>query len=100
MKLLTKVIEKKLPALYSTEDIPMEDKKFICKFFTPDSNFTWYVLEGNQEGENFMFYGLVDGLNKEWGNFSLNELMSVRGSLGLPIERDLHFENVKVSDIV
>ena len=39
-----------------------------------------------------IFFGLVIGLEIEFGYFSLSELQSVRGPLGLPIERDLHFE--------
>ena len=34
----------------------------------------------------------VVGLDVEIGYFSLRELQSVRGSWGLPIERDLSFE--------
>jgi hypothetical protein len=43
------------------------------------------------DGEDF-FFGLVIGLEIEFGYFSLSELQSVKGPLGLPIERDLHFE--------
>ena len=59
------------------------------KFFTPDSNWTWYASEF--DGED-IFYGLVIGFEVEFGYFSLSELQSVHGPLGLPIERDLYFE--------
>lgn len=36
-------------------------------------------------------FGWVEGFEKEWGYFSLDELAEARGPLGLPIERDLHF---------
>ena len=39
-----------------------------------------------------MLFGLVYGLEKELGYFSLNELESVRGPLGLGIERDKSFK--------
>jgi hypothetical protein len=39
-----------------------------------------------------IFFGLVSGFELEFGYFSLSELQSVKGPLGLPIERDLHFE--------
>ena len=39
-----------------------------------------------------IFFGLVDGVELEYGYFSLKELQSVKGPLRLPIERDLHFE--------
>lgn len=86
MKLLTKELRKKLPPLYSTEN--NDEAKSVCKFFTPDSNFTWHVFEF--DGEDTMF-GFVEGLDKEWGYFSLGELIEVRGPLGLKVERDMYY---------
>lgn len=94
MKLLTKELLKKLPALYSNEN--ESDPMVICKFFTPDSNWTWYAIEFDG---NDTFYGLVDGFEEELGYFSLSELESVRGALGLPIERDLYFKPCKLSNV-
>ena len=88
MKLLTKEILGKLPKLYANEEKSLEETKIIVKFFTPDSNWTWYATEF--DGED-LFFGLVDGFEKELGYFSLKELQSVRGALGLPIERDMYF---------
>ena len=78
----------KLPPLYSGEEQGLEALSQV-KFFTPDANWTWYASEFN--GKDILF-GLVIGLEIELGYFSLSELQSVRGPLGLPIERDLHFE--------
>jgi hypothetical protein len=58
------------------------------KFFISDAQWTWYASEF--DGED-IFFGLVIGLEIELGYFSLSELKSVKGPLGLPIERDLHF---------
>jgi hypothetical protein len=44
-----------------------------------------------------IFFGLVDGFEKELGYFSLTELSTFRGRLGLGIERDLYFEPCKLS---
>ena len=81
-----------LPPLYSQEH--EEDPLVICKFFTPDSNWTWYVLEFDRED---VFFGWVVGFEHELGYFRLSELGSVRGPLGLSIERDLHFRPTKLS---
>ena len=89
MKLLTKEIEKKLPALQSTEGQYYEAVAQV-KFFTPDANWTWYGVEYDPDEQ--LFYGLVDGFEKELGYFSLAELLQVRGALGLPIERDMYFD--------
>ncbi len=88
MKLLTKEILGKLPKLYTQEEKGL-DAVAIVKFFTPDSNWTWYATEF--DGDD-LFFGLVDGFEKEIGYFRLSELQSVKGALGLPIERDMYFK--------
>ena len=95
MKLLTQEIRKKLPALYSQEDKGGE-AIVHAKFFTPDSNWTWLITEFDGEDT---FFGLVLGHEKELGCFSLKELESVRGGLGLPIERDLYFQPKMLKEI-
>lgn len=77
-----------LPDLYSGEEKGL-DALAPVKFFTPDSNWTWYASEF--DGED-IFFGLVAGFEIELGYSSLSELQSVRGPWGLAIERDLHFE--------
>ena len=86
--LLDQESRKKLPGLYEMEERGL-DAQAQVKFFTPDSNWTWYATEF--DGED-LFFGLVVGFEIELGYFSLSELESVKGALGLPIERDLHFE--------
>ena len=92
MQLLTKELRGKIPPLYSQDKNP--DPLIICKFFTPDSSWTWYVIEFDGKDT---FFGLVDGFEKELGYFSLSELESIRGKLGLPVERDLYFTPCKLS---
>ncbi len=87
-ELLDAESREKLPPLYSGEEKGLEAQAQV-KFFTPDSNWTWYASEF--DGEDILF-GLVSGMEVELGYFSLKELEEVRGPLGLPIERDLHFE--------
>jgi hypothetical protein len=82
----------RLPKLYSQDGKKPEDVKIIVKFFQPWGSWSWYATEGSvQEDGDIMFFGLVDGFEKELGNFSLNELKSVKGPLGLGIERDMHY---------
>ena len=98
MKLLTEELKKQLPALYSQEQNP--DPTVICKFFTPWSSWSWYAYEYSPEEQ--LFFGKVfsemcpDG---EIGYFSLAELESIQGPVGLKIERDLHFKVCKSSEI-
>ncbi len=93
MKLLTKELRAKLPPLYSTEKD--KDPTAVVKFFTPDSSWTWFATEFDGEDR---FFGLVDGFDKELGYFSLSELASARGPLGLPIERDRWFSPKPLSE--
>lgn len=97
MKLLTKAIIKKLPKLYATEGIPLQEKEIVCKFFNPCGAGTWYVIEGQEEDGDFIFFGLVDLHEKEFGYFSLNELQLIKLPFGLTIERDIHFFSRKVA---
>jgi hypothetical protein len=91
MKLLTLALRAQLPKLYTTEHTPNADKIAACKFFTPDSSWTWFVCEAGIGEDADILFGFVIGHEAEWGYFSLRELESVRGPLGLPIERDLGF---------
>jgi hypothetical protein len=65
----------------------------VVKLFTPDASATWLLTEIDPGDEDHAF-GLCDvGLGfPELGYVSLAELMTVRGRLGLPVERDLHFK--------
>ncbi len=98
MELLTQEIRDKLPALYAQDGKGGEAIAYV-KFFTPDSSFTWYATEGSAEGDDFIFFGLVEGYEKELGYFSLSELKSARGPMGLPIERDIDFTPKKLNEI-
>lgn len=91
MKLLTKEIIKKLPK--KTSDT---NALALVKLFTPDSSWTWYVA--SFDGVD-TFWGLVDGLEVEYGYFSLKELLSVRGKWGLPIERDKSWKPKPLEEI-
>ena len=99
MKLLTQAIIRKLPKIYATESIPLEEKPIICKFFNPIGSGNWYVIEGEEKEDDFIFFGLVDLHEQEFGYFSLRELESTRLPLGMKIARDINFENYKVKDI-
>ena len=82
--LLTGEIRKQLPPLYSQEKLGCKAIVHV-KFFTPDSNWTWWATEFDGEDT---FFGLVEGHFREIGYFSLSELQCVRGPQGLPVERD------------
>ena len=86
MKLLTAELRKKLPPLGSQAN--NLDPTIIVKFFCPWNQWTWFAYEF--DGTD-IFFGYVKGDFDEYGTFSLAELESVVGPLGLGIERDIHF---------
>ena len=96
MKLITEEIKGILPKLYEQDGKGFNAIAYV-KFFTPDSNWTWYVTEF--DGID-LFFGLVDGFEKELGYFSLSELENVRGLMGLRVERDLYFKPTKLKDLM
>ncbi len=95
MMLLTKKLRAKLPPLNAT--MMDDDPLVVCKFFYPDFGWTWYAIEF--DGRD-VFYGLVDGFEKELGSFSLTELRQNHGSLGCPIERDRYFAPCRLSTLM
>ena len=97
MKLLTKEIRRKLPKLYANENKKPEDTQVIVKFFDPCGLWTWYATEF--DGED-MFFGLVRGFEAEQGYFSLSELQSIKGKLGIGIERDKWFGKHTLAEVI
>ena len=96
-RLIPKNILETIPNLYdSTQTV---DPLCLVKLFTPDSNWTWYIIEYCKE-DNDTCYGYVKGLENELGYFSLKELATIKGQLGLFVERDLHFKATKLSTIM
>lgn len=99
MKLLTKELQRRLiqnGAIRRKLDAEGEaDPDFypVVKLFTPDAGCTWLLSELDPDDRDYAF-GLCDlGLGfPELGYVLISELESVRGRLGLPVERDLHFE--------
>jgi len=90
-KLITRQIAASMPPLYSQEDVPFLSQVVRLKVFTPDANWTWLATEGRREGpgeNDWLFFGLVVGLEPEAGYWSLSEVARARGRFGLPPERD------------
>jgi len=85
-----------LPNLYETENT----KDPIChiKLFTPDSNWTFYILEFSKEDQNTLFTYTI-GHESELGYQSLEELSSICGPLGLKIELDSSFTPRPLSEV-
>jgi Protein of unknown function (DUF2958) len=94
MKLMTAELKRRIPRSQANTEI--EDQIVFAHFFTPWSNWSWYVLEFDGIDT---FYGYVVGFEKEFGYFSLSELERGRGPGGLRIERDMYWRPTRVGDL-
>ncbi len=94
--LMDEKVRESLPVLYSRENLGLQALAKV-KYFTPDSNWTWY---GSEFDGNDLFFGLVNGFELELGYFSLQELQKTCGPMGLPIERDLFFEPTTLQELM
>lgn len=61
----------------------------VVKFFNPLGEGVWLVTELDADGDTL--FGLADLGDPELGNFSLEELTSIRLPFGMGIERDILF---------
>lgn len=95
MELLPAEVAATLPAMRSQEE-KGSDAVAQVKFFTPWSGWTWYASEYNPEHR--IFFGVVVGLEREFGYFSLEELEGIRGPGGIRIERDLYWTPKPLKD--
>jgi hypothetical protein len=93
-KLLNEELRKALPKLREQEG--SADPVVFAKFFFPAGCWTWFVTEGQPEGDDFTFFGYVIGFEAEFGYFTLKELEEVKVK-GIVIERDCYFEPSKLS---
>lgn len=105
MQLITDEIREKAP-LYSQENKPASEVPIIAKFFVPWSYATWYVTEYSEvapDGYPHLAFGYVVlnlGDAGELGYISIDELEELRGPGGLRVERDLHFGEHTLAEVM
>ena len=62
--------------LYSTDGTPVDQKKVLSSGDGMGLNWTWTIYEAEFDGDNIMFFGLVNGDFPELGYFTLYDLMT------------------------
>lgn len=89
--------------LYSQD---AKKKDAVCLALFSLGNIRWYIMEGQQEGNDFTLYGIVAGLHEtEYGYLSANEMASItydasQYGLGtLQIEQDKDFKPCTLAEI-
>ena len=71
--LMTDEMLERVPELYAQEDVSLADKQVHVAYIIPfRSNWTWYMTEYDRESGDA--FGLVLGIEPEWGYFNLEEL--------------------------
>ena len=88
----------KMPALYSTEHIPWQDKIIHEHYFI--SGCDWYAAEYDPKDRLYFGYAIMnrDFDNSEWGYFSHDELADLRHH-GIEVDRDVHWTPTKAGSI-
>lgn len=71
--LMTDEMLERVPELYEQEKISLAEKEVHAAYIIPfRSNWTWYMTEYDRESGDA--FGLVLGIEPEWGYFNINEL--------------------------
>lgn len=88
----------KIPAFYSSEEVPLKEKMIHMHFFIGGCD--WYAAEYSSEERCFFGFAILnnDYEMAEWGYFSLQELSELKVEF-IEIDRDLHFTPCKAIEI-
>ena len=99
MRLLTQALLNRFAQVGPQDDA--HNPVIVAKFFNPQGSGTWYAASFDPESGLFFGYVSIFGdHNDEWGYFSLSELESYRGPLGLGIERDRYWQEKRASEAI
>jgi hypothetical protein len=88
----------KIPAFYSSEEVPLKEKMIYMHFFIGGCD--WYACEYSPEEKCFFGFAILNGDldNAEWGYFSLEELASLKVKF-IEVDRDLHWKPTQAKNI-
>ena len=97
MELLPEELRGRLPPIHSQDDemLPM----VYARFSLVGTPLVWYAIEGQPEGEDYLFFGFVLGPNN-FRSFRLSELEAARSPLGQTVERDTRFIPGRFTDVI
>ena len=97
--LMTDEMLERVPELYAQENVSLADKEVHAAYIIPfRSNWTWYMTEYDREsGEAF---GLVVGIEPEWGYFNLEELKELNAERLILEDFPKTFREIKDTELV
>jgi len=87
-----------LPAIYSTEHVPLKEKVVYMHFFLGGCD--WYACEYSPGSRSFFGFVVLnnDYEMAEWGYFDLDELSEIKIKW-VEIDRDLHWKPRKAVEV-
>ena len=88
----------KLPKLYATEKVKLENKMIRMHFFIGSSD--WYIAEFDGV-DTFFGYAILNGdlQMAEWGYVSLRELKEIKVGY-VEVDREIHWKPKKFSKVM
>lgn len=96
--LMTDEMFERVPKLYAQEDVASADKEVHAAYIIPfRSNWTWYMTEYDRESGDA--FGLVLGIEPEWGYFNLEELKELNAQRLILEDFPKTFRELKDSEL-
>ncbi len=88
----------RMPRLYETENVPLDDKMIYQHYFLGGSD--WYMAEYGPNERLFFGYAILNNDHEiaEWGYSSLDELADINVH-GIEVDRDLHWGVRRFGDV-
>lgn len=97
--LMTDEMLERIPELYAQEDVPLADKEVHAAYIIPfRSNWTWYMTEYDRESGDA--FGLVLGIEPEWGYFNLEELKELNAQRLILEDFPKTFRELKDTELI
>ncbi|KIC78846.1 helicase-related protein [Streptococcus constellatus] len=97
--LITDEMLERVPELYAQEDVSLADKEVHAAYIIPfRSNWTWYMTEYDRESGDA--FGLVLGIEPEWGYFNLEELKELNAQRLILEDFPKTFRELKDTELV
>ena len=96
--LMTDEMLERVPELYAQEYVALADKEVHAAYIIPfRSNWTWYMTEYDRESGDA--FGLVLGIEPEWGYFNLEELKELNAQRLILEDFPKTFRELKDSEL-
>jgi hypothetical protein len=82
-------------------ELPDTEIKVWLKYFLTGGSWTWYAVSASRDPDtgDVQFFGLVVGLETEFGYFWLSEIKAVSNAFGLGVERDLYWDPITLAEL-